>query len=449
MSGIDYKRHGYLFLLTNEVDVESFRARDRAAARLGVPSQLISPDDVKAMIPALETSTTCWRPRTARSTATPRRSRSCRRYAGVAAAQGVTILQGTSLDRIAVLGDKIVTIETSAGRIRTPTVICTAGVWSRDVGNLAGARHPGRAARPAGCTSRPRTAACPSELPLTVDFSTGFYFHREGEGLVFGGREPTIEGVASHGTRRLPVLAELPIQSSWWGFYEMSPDHNAIVGEVSQPRRFLYATGFSGHGFQQAPAVGEHLAELDRRGDAVARPLAALARPLRARRRAARTLRRLCEPMRVFVLARHGESQLNVERRINGDPDVPVPLSDRGQEEARRLGEQVEHFPLDACVHTRFPRTLETAVIALREREDVPLVVEARFDDIDIGDLEGERIEDYREWKHAHARTTPSREARASTTRRGVTPRGLPRAARLALALGARRHATRSRFATR
>jgi sarcosine oxidase subunit beta len=42
----------------------------------------------------------------------------------------------------------------------------------------------------------------------------------------------------------------------------MSPDHNAIVGEVTQPTRFLYATGFSGHGFQQCPAVGEHLAEL-------------------------------------------------------------------------------------------------------------------------------------------------------------------------------------------
>ena len=109
--------------------------------------------------------------------------------------------------------------------------------------------------------------------------------------------------------------------------------------------------------------------------------------------------------MRVFVLARHGESQLNIERRINGDPTVPVPLSERGQEEARRLGEQVEHFPLDACLHTRFPRTRETAMIALGGREDVPLVLEPRFDDIDIGELEGERIEDYREWKHAHARS--------------------------------------------
>ena len=65
-----------------------------------------------------------------------------------------------------------------------------------------------------------------------------------------------------HAAKRLPVLAELPVRSSWWGYYEMSPDHNAIVGEASEPGRFLYATGFSGHGFQQAPAVGEHLAEL-------------------------------------------------------------------------------------------------------------------------------------------------------------------------------------------
>jgi broad specificity phosphatase PhoE len=108
--------------------------------------------------------------------------------------------------------------------------------------------------------------------------------------------------------------------------------------------------------------------------------------------------------MRVFLLARHGESTLNIERRVNGDPAVPVPLTDRGREEARRLGEQVEHFPLDACVHTRFPRTHETAVIALDGREDVPLVVEPRFDDIYIGDLEGERIESYRAWKHGHTR---------------------------------------------
>jgi sarcosine oxidase subunit beta len=108
----------------------------------------------------------------------------------------------------------------------------------------------------------PEDGGLPERLPLTIDFSTGFYFHREGPGLVFGGREQSLEALAEPATRRLPVLADLPVQSSWWGYYEVSPDHNAIVGEAPEPARFLYATGFSGHGFQQAPAVGEHVAEL-------------------------------------------------------------------------------------------------------------------------------------------------------------------------------------------
>jgi broad specificity phosphatase PhoE len=109
----------------------------------------------------------------------------------------------------------------------------------------------------------------------------------------------------------------------------------------------------------------------------------------------------------IYVLTRHGESTLNVERRVNGDPTRPVPLTERGEEQARRLGEQVAHLPLDACIHTRFPRTLETAKIALVEREDVPLFPEPLLDDIDIGDFDGAPLEEYREWKHGHDRSVP------------------------------------------
>ena len=108
----------------------------------------------------------------------------------------------------------------------------------------------------------PEDGGLPERLPLTIDFTTSFYFHREGPGLVFGGREQTVEELAEPASRRLPALLDLPVQASWWGYYEVSPDHNAIVGEAAEPSRFLYATGFSGHGFQQAPAVGEHIAEL-------------------------------------------------------------------------------------------------------------------------------------------------------------------------------------------
>ncbi len=110
---------------------------------------------------------------------------------------------------------------------------------------------------------------------------------------------------------------------------------------------------------------------------------------------------------RLFVLARHGESVLNFERRVNGDPSRDVPLTERGEEESRRLGQQVSQVPLDACVHTRFPRTRLTAEIALAEREDVPLLVEPLLDDIQIGDFDGAPVDEYRAWKRAHARSDP------------------------------------------
>jgi len=107
--------------------------------------------------------------------------------------------------------------------------------------------------------------------------------------------------------------------------------------------------------------------------------------------------------VRLFVLSRHGESQLNASRHVNGDPSVPVLLTENGREQARALGEQTAHLELDACVVTRFPRTHETAAIALGGRE-VPTIEEPLLDDIDVGDLEGRTIDDYRTWKRAHAR---------------------------------------------
>ncbi|MGH3092880.1 MAG: histidine phosphatase family protein [Gaiellaceae bacterium] len=111
--------------------------------------------------------------------------------------------------------------------------------------------------------------------------------------------------------------------------------------------------------------------------------------------------------MRLFVFARHAQSVLNVERRVSGDPAADVPLTEQGGLEARLLGTQVSHLPLDACVHTRFPRTRLTAEIALAEREDVPFVLEPLLDDIDVGDLDGASLEEYRAWKHEHPRSVP------------------------------------------
>jgi len=108
----------------------------------------------------------------------------------------------------------------------------------------------------------------------------------------------------------------------------------------------------------------------------------------------------------VYVLARHGHSVLNVERRINGDPTRDVPLTEQGRQEARLLGLQLANVPLELCVVTRFPRARATAEEALAGR-DLPFEVEPLLDDVDIGRLEGWTIEEYRAWKSEHARSDP------------------------------------------
>ena len=107
--------------------------------------------------------------------------------------------------------------------------------------------------------------------------------------------------------------------------------------------------------------------------------------------------------MRLFVLSRHAESTLNHQNRINGDPAVPADLTDAGREQARLLGQELAGLPVDLCVHTRFGRTRVTAEIALAGRS-IEFREEPLLDDIDVGDLEGWTVDEYRGWKRTHGR---------------------------------------------
>jgi sarcosine oxidase subunit beta len=255
MEGIDLRQDGYLFLLDNSADVARFQAALALQHSLGVPSRELSVDEALEIVPQLDpegllAATYC----DLDGYATPETV--VQWYA-----RGTEVRQGCAVTGIDVNGGCVVAVRTTRGRIATGCVVCCAGAWSAEVGAMAGVEIPVRG-EPRWMFFTPQDGGLPQRLPLTIDFTTSFYFHREGPGLVFGGREQTLEEAAEPASRRLPALLELPVQSSWWGYYEVSPDHNAIVGEAAEPSRFLYATGFSGHGFQQAPAVGEHVAEL-------------------------------------------------------------------------------------------------------------------------------------------------------------------------------------------
>jgi sarcosine oxidase subunit beta len=243
---LDLRLWGYLFLLDS----------DALAARFAADgARLLSPEEAQAVVPQLEVGDLAAAAFDERAGyVTP--DLVVQGYARRAAARGAHVEQSCAATRIVADGGRVVAVETERGRIATDRVVLTAGVWSSELLDLPLERER----RFMWFTDD--APAFPRELPLTIDFATGFYFHREGAALALGGREQSLEDFAPVAARRLPALAELGLRSSWWGWYELSPDHNALIGAAREPEGVVYATGFSGHGFQQGPVVGEHLAQL-------------------------------------------------------------------------------------------------------------------------------------------------------------------------------------------
>ena len=102
-----------------------------------------------------------------------------------------------------------------------------------------------------------------------------------------------------------------------------------------------------------------------------------------------------------LIVSRHGESEYSARAEVNGDPRLPNGLTPKGREQARRLGELLAHEPIDLCVTTEFPRTQETADLALAGR-DIPRLVVADLNDPAAGAFEGKELAEYRAWAHSH-----------------------------------------------
>jgi len=270
---IDLHQVGYLFLLDRADDVAAFEESVALQNELGVPSRFVEPGEIHELCPiagldGVLAATYCPLDGHASPEAVTQG------YAAGARAHGGAVLTGCAVTGIEADDDGIRAIDTALGRIATRTVVCAAGVWSPELARQVGVELPVQPyLREVGFTGP--VAGLPERIPLTIDFSTGFYFHREGPGLLFGMADheqapgfdaPTdpawLEGVMEVAERRCPALLDMGIAGGWKGYYEVTPDHNALLGESSAVGRFLYATGFSGHGFLQGPAVGEIVRDL-------------------------------------------------------------------------------------------------------------------------------------------------------------------------------------------
>jgi sarcosine oxidase subunit beta len=270
---IDLKQVGYLFVLSRAADVAEFERNIALQNAQGVPSRLVSPDEARALCPLLagdDILAGAFSPEDGHLTP----EAAVQGYAFAARALGAHIRVGCEVQAIRSAGGRITEVVTGQGSVRTGIVICAAGAWSQRCGAMAGVDLPVTPLRRQILFTE-AMEGLPAELPMTIDFSTSFYFHREGPGLLMGMSDPHeqpgfslettddwIPGLIEIAARRAPRIAEVGIRGGWAGLYEMTPDHNALIGEAPGVARFLYATGFSGHGFLQAPAVGEILRDL-------------------------------------------------------------------------------------------------------------------------------------------------------------------------------------------
>jgi broad specificity phosphatase PhoE len=121
------------------------------------------------------------------------------------------------------------------------------------------------------------------------------------------------------------------------------------------------------------------------------------------------------------ILTRHGESAFSAKDLLNGDPYRWNRLTRKGRMQSRRLGEELRDQPIDLAVTTRFPRTRETADIALEGRP-VPRLVVPELDDVRVGEFEGRPVEENRRWLREHGPATriPGGESRAEAILRFV-----------------------------
>jgi sarcosine oxidase, subunit beta len=270
---IGLRQVGYLFLCRTENELAAVESSTALQNRLGGSSQMVQPGRAAQLNPFIDPSVllgASFSPRD--GYAQP--GQVVRGYAEAARGLGVIFSEQTEVTGMDTDQGRVTAVRTNYGLVRTDTVICAAGAWSQRIGEMAGISLPVVPVRRQIGFTGPLLQPMPT-VPFTLDLASTLYFHNAGDGLLIGisdasqtpgfGREFSDEWLPAFDKAAAvvaPSLVGVRLETGWAGLYENTPDHNALIGRAHAPSNFLYATGFSGHGFLQAPAVGELITDL-------------------------------------------------------------------------------------------------------------------------------------------------------------------------------------------
>ena len=271
-----FRRLGYLFLVAAGLEGR-FRNRFRIMRELGVPVQWLDLAGVLDLVPGLYSDDIVgglFGPRDGylepSSAVDALRSR---------AEQAGAEFISEEVHRIVVDQGRVRAVTCGSGEIPTRRVVIASGAFSAPIAASAGIELPVTPVRQQlfRCTLPRRWHY---EFPMVVD-PGGLHWRGETPTTIVAARthhdEPPGERFECDTGRfdseflpilgrRLPEFKDVRLESGWGGLYEMTPDHNAILGGGDQIDGLYWATGFSGHGLMMAPAAGLLMSELIQTG---------------------------------------------------------------------------------------------------------------------------------------------------------------------------------------
>jgi sarcosine oxidase, subunit beta len=270
---IGLQQVGYLFLCRTEAELSALQNATGVQNSLGCSARMVTPAEAVAINPLLRQAALLggsFSPRD--GYALP--SKVVQAYTSAAKELGVTFCEHTEVLSVQKSATATHEVHTSRGVISGDVVIIAAGAWAEKIGEMVGAYLPVEPVRRQMGVTEQRTKPFPT-VPFTLDLSTTLYFHNYWNGLLLGisnaDQEPGFCREFSYGWKTAfdqaaeiiaPSLTSVPMVGGWAGLYENTPDHNALIGKAEHLDGVFYATGFSGHGFLQAPAVGELMRDL-------------------------------------------------------------------------------------------------------------------------------------------------------------------------------------------
>jgi sarcosine oxidase subunit beta len=271
-----FSQHGHLTLSHSDSATIGLRVRAEVNQMLGVDSRVIQPDEIKRLVPAIDTTDRPRYPIQAALLHPPggiiRHDAVVWGYARGADRAGVAIHPFTEVTGITRQNGRVNGVETSRGPVKANWVVNTTAGWATTIAQMAGVKLP--------ITTHPLQALVTEPLKpfldkVIVSSNLHVYVSQSDRGELVIGAEidpytsysnrstlAFLESSARHVLELFPSLKEVRVLRQWAGICDMTPDYSPIIGEAPQLKGFVLDVGWGTYGFKAGPISGKMVAEL-------------------------------------------------------------------------------------------------------------------------------------------------------------------------------------------